>query len=239
MIPALALVAAGCGDSNAPFAGVPNEGVLSSCSIEFFDGGPGAGGIPALVNPSLEAAPVVQYLPDEARVIGIERNGIARAYPFALMWWHEVANDTIGGEPVVITYCLLTGSGLGFDRQVEGQVHEFGVSGLILENNLTLFDRETTSLWHQLSLQALCGPAAGTELRRLPVIETTWGHWKSLYPNSTVLALNTGYPLQYGRYPYGDYDERDNDALLFPSRWFSPAPRRSAEPVVPPGRRAW
>ena len=142
-----------------------------------FDGGVGRDGIPALTTPDIGTEDDEALLRDVDRILGVAINGTARAYPFFVLWWHEIVNDTLGGEPVLVTYCPLTGSGLAFDPRHDGRALNFGVSGLLFENNLMMFDRETESLWPQLLLGAGCGPERGAELRRVPVVETTWGEW--------------------------------------------------------------
>jgi hypothetical protein len=130
-----------------------------------------------------------------------------------------VVNDTLGGEPVLVTYCPLTGSGIAFDPRVNGEPRNFGVSGLLYRSNLTMFDRTTESLWNQMLLQGMCGLERGKELARVPIVETTWAHWKELYPNTTVMTENTGFlELPYGLYPYGGYDDPFNDFVAFLSR---------------------
>ena len=213
----LALLAAcGGGGTDAPQLDclLPSE--------HLYPGGPPRDGIPALTNPDIvEARNASPFVRDFERVLGIVVNGVARAYPFGVLWLHEIANDTLGGEPVLVTYCPLTGSGIAFDPTVDGEVRNFGVSGLLFENNLMMFDRRTNSLWGQMFHQARCGPATGSELTRIPVVETTWLRWSEMYPNSTVLTTNTGFDRPYGQYPYGDYNIPNNAGLLFPSTAFS------------------
>jgi hypothetical protein len=191
------------------------------CTIpqsDFYDGGPGPDGIPALDFPEVardEAA--WQALQDTDRVLGITVDGEARAYPLAILWWHEMVNDTLGGRNILVSYCPLTGSGLAFDPIFDGELKIFGVSGLLYENNLIMFDRQTRSLWNQLLLGSQCGPDRGKALPRIPIIETTWSHWRALHPNTTVVTRNTGWERNYDEYPYGDYDREANDRTLFPS----------------------
>lgn len=185
-------------------------------------------GIPALTHPRLlSAVDAPRAYDDDDRVLGVVINGAARAYPLLILWWHEIVNDTLGGEPVLVTYCPLTGSGLAFDPRIRGRVRNFGVSGLLYENNLVMFDRlsggGTESLWNQLLMGAQCGAEKGTELRRVPVVETTWARWRELYPETSVLSKATGHTRNYGAYPYGNYDEPDNPTLLFPSSPWNPA----------------
>jgi hypothetical protein len=187
-------------------------------SDEIFDAGVGRDGIPALDFPESVAAPAASgFMHDTMRVIGVEVNGEARAYPLFLFWWHEIVNDTLGGQQVLVSYCPLTGSGLAFDPAFDGKARIFGVSGLLFENNLVMFDRETESLWVQMLMGAQCGPERGAPLFRIPVVETTWGHWKALHPATAVITDQTGFDRPYGAYPFGGYDEPDNDVTLLPS----------------------
>lgn len=179
-------------------------------------------GIPALTHPRLlSAADAPPAYNDSDRVLGVVINGAARAYPLLILWWHEIVNDTLGGEPVLVTYCPLTGSGLAFDPRIRGRARNFGVSGLLYENNLVMFDRlsggGTESLWNQLLMGAQRGAEKGTELKRVSVVETTWGRWRELYPQTSVLSTATGHIRDYGAYPYGNYDDPNNPWLLFPS----------------------
>ncbi len=185
-------------------------------------------GIPALTFPRLlSAVDAPRAYNDDDRVLGVVINGTARAYPLVILWWHEIVNDTLGGEPVLVTYCPLTGSGLAFDPRIRGRVRNFGVSGLLYENNLVMFDRlsggGTESLWTQLLMGAQCGTEKGAALTRVSVVETTWARWRQLYPETTVLSKATGHTRNYGAYPYGNYDAPDNPERLFPGSPWNPA----------------
>ena len=190
---------------------------------QLFAGGPGRDGIPALNTPLFVKAADAGFMSESDRVLGVEINGVARAYPLIVMWWHEIVNDTLGGDNVVVSYCPLTGSGLAFSGLVNGAFRVFGVSGLLFENNLVMFDRQTNSLWNQLLMGAKCGTEAGKALSRVPAVETTWKQWLAAHPETTVLSLTTGFQRPYGLYPYGNYDVPDNAETFFPSSRFGDA----------------
>ena len=206
---------AGCGSETT----VEPEPIQLVCTIptdDIFAGAAGRDAIPALSDPEIARATSAAFMRDSDRVLGVEINGEARAYPFGILWWHEVINDTIGGQPVLITYCPLTGSGIAFNPTVQGATRNFGVSGLLYLSNLIMFDRESNSLWNQMGLGAQCGPDRGLDLSRLAITETDWIHWKNVHPNTTVITPNTGFGNRpYFEYPYPGYDDINNNFVDF------------------------
>jgi len=138
-------------------------------------------------------------------ILGIEFGNVAKAYPVRILNWHEVVNDDVGERPVLISWCPLCGSGVVYDPRLEGRRYTFGVSGLLYQQNLLLFDYETDSLWSQLQGQAVTGSMAGTFLELLPVRTTTWEDWKAEHPQTSVLSFQTGYKRDYARDPYQDF----------------------------------
>lgn len=178
-------------------------------------------GLPALVDPPViradEIVPGVRLagvraLHDGEPVIGVVVNGEARCYPHWVMVWHEVANDTLGGRPILVTYSGLCDSSVVFDRAVGGRVRAFGVSGLLYNSNLLMYDRdppegESESLWSQLLFRAVAGPAAerGETLEILPAIVTSWLEWRLRHPGTTVLLPDPQRRRLYRRDAYMAY----------------------------------
>jgi hypothetical protein len=192
-----------------------NGFTLSSHTVdadEIRQGGPGRDGIPALNDPNFVVAAESSWDDDE-RVIGLEIGGEARAYPLAVLVWHEIANDTLGGKPVLVTYCPLCGTGMAFSREVEGRARTFGVSGLLYRSDLLLFDRQTDTLWSQISAEAVTGSSQGTRLQLVRSRMLTWREWRAKHPGSTVLTTDTGHRRSYDRSPYGDYS-RSGDVMF-------------------------
>ncbi|MFB6117970.1 DUF3179 domain-containing protein [Halosegnis sp.] len=128
----------------------------------------------------------LQGLADETAVIGIERDGRARAYPLAILDWHEIVNDTFGG-PLLVTYCPLCGSAVVAERTAGGKATTFGVSGKLWRNNLVLYDERTRSLWSQLLATAIQGELTGERLTLVPSTFTSWGTWRDTHPETGVL----------------------------------------------------
>jgi hypothetical protein len=207
---------------------------LSPCLIpcdEIVAAGLPKDGLPALMMPRLMSAAAVdslnqaergKYLVSDDRVIGLVIAGMARAYPLRVLNWHEVANDTLGGQPVAVTYNPLCDASAGFSRRVTGQELEFGVSGLLYNSNLLLYDRREDghdeSLWSQLQARAVTGPAAaaGRELTVLPIAVVSWADWCSWHPHTTVPYPEQEFRASYKRNPYGSY--YGSDRLRFPVR---------------------
>lgn len=180
---------------------------------EVQDGGPGKDGIPALTNPPFVTVAQVDYLTPQDLVIGVRIGNDTKAYPHLILDSHEIVNDSIGDTGFVLSYCPLTGSGMVWNLIADAQDKTFGVSGLLYNSNLILYDRDTDSLWSQMLMLCVNGPKIRTVPQMIHVIETTWATWQLLFPNSQVLSIDTGFFGSY-TYPYGNY--KTSDSLLFP-----------------------
>jgi hypothetical protein len=166
---------------------------------EIHAGGPVRDGIPSIDEPKFVAAGDADFLRGSDDVLGIVRNGVARAYPIRIMNWHEIVNDDIGGERIALTYCPLCGTGVAFASKSGGRPLSFGVSGLRYNSDMLLYDRETESLWSQIKKQAIAGPLAGRKLDALPLIHTTWSAWLRDHPGHGGVSGTTR--LMRGRSP--------------------------------------
>ncbi|MBN1341766.1 MAG: DUF3179 domain-containing protein [Phycisphaerae bacterium] len=196
---------------------------LTTCLIsrkEIRAGGPPKDGIPALTRPPTVPGHEARHLGDDDRVIGISLGQESRAYPLAILNYHENVNDELGRKSIAVTYCPLCDSAIVFDRVVDGQTRDFGISGLLYNSNVLLYDRQPSgrgeSLWSQLQMRAVAGPAAqrGLKLSALPCELTPWADWKNRHPDTTVLSANTGFARDYRRNPYSRYFA--SDRLMFP-----------------------
>lgn len=184
---------------------------LSNASIpvnEIKDGGPPKDGIPSIDKPEFKEASAMQ-LDEQTRVLGVKVNGVAKAYPVPIMNFHEIVNDEFAGQPVVVTYCPLCGSGVAFDARINEERRTFGVSGLLYNSDVLLYDRQTESLWSQIMMEAVAGPLQGEKLQMLPTMNTSWGEWKKKHPDTQVLTENTGYQRDYSRSPYQGYEQSE------------------------------
>jgi len=147
----------------------------------------------------------LNYLDDNDLVVGVKVNDSYIAYPHSILNWHEVINE----QDYTISYCPLTGSALNINSN-----YGFGVSGMLYNSNLIMYDKSTNSYWPQMFLKSAFGEEKGTKIPMNPLLETTWKTWKLLFPETKAISSNTGYSRDYNSYPYGDY--KNNQEIFFP-----------------------
>lgn len=151
---------------------------------------------------------------DSSTVLGLNFEGVTKAYPLDILQWHEGVNDRIDNQLFLVSYATLSGSGIAFDRRVDGNVLEFRISGLLFNSNTILFDRQSDSHWLQFQKKGVNGLFSGTNLQIVPLFEMNWGSWKKYFPSSQVLNNQTGFNRPYQTYPYGDYLTNDSKILF-------------------------
>ena len=196
---------------------LPNDSLNDSDWLvpasEVRDGGPGKDGIPAISDPQFDLVDQTTYLDDNDLVLIYSYAGEIRIYPHRILDWHEIINDKIADKAIAITYCPLTGTASGWDRNIGGVETTFGVSGLLYNSNLIPYDRETDSNWSQMNLKCINGELMGKSAKAYQILETKWSTAKAWFPNAMVLTQQTGFTRNYSQYPYGPY--RTSDQLIF------------------------
>ncbi len=174
---------------------------------------------------SLNRAERGKYLVSEDLVVGVVVGGVARAYPVRVLDWHEVVNDTIGGEPVLVAWHPLSGVATAFERRVDDRVPEFSVSGLVWNSHHVLHDRGLDgeeSLLVPLLGRAIGGPWRDRELRRIRCALVTWQEWLAAYPDARVPRPSSDMKPAYKRDPYGNY--ASGDVVRYPVTRLPPLP---------------
>ncbi len=156
-----------------------------------------------------------RWLDDREPVVRMEIDGEARAYPLQILTWHEIVNDRIGEVPVTVTFCPLCYSAIAFDRRVDGEILDFGVSGMLRHSDLVMYDRQTHSLWQQLTGTGIVGTHMDTRLTKVPAQIISFRQFRDAHPNSRVLSRETGHQRDYGRNPYVGYDDIAKQPWLF------------------------
>jgi hypothetical protein len=181
---------------------------------EILSGGPPKDGIPAIDAPVFESVDAAAtWLSDRDPVILFAAGADVRAYPLAVLIWHEIANDTVGGRPVAVTFCPLCNASIVFDRTFDGQVLDFGTTGKLRNSDLIMYDRQTETWWQQFTGQGIVGEHAGAQLAFLPSQVISFGDFAAEFPAGQVLARP---PLgrSYGANPYTSYDTTDRPFLF-------------------------
>lgn len=158
-----------------------------------------------------------RYLRDDDVVFGLQLNGEARAYPRRIVAWHELVEDEVGEQPVVLVFCRPCGGAVAFDPRAGDERYTLGASGLVHESRTLLFDAETGSLWDPLTGRPIAGPllGRGIELDRYPLLTTTWGDWIARHRSTFTLDLDTGFVRDYAP-GAGLRDEPQSDEPEFP-----------------------
>jgi hypothetical protein len=188
--------------------GSQGPGPLDALRDAVVDTGVGRDHIPALFSPRYISVSNASLSMDDGEVVFVATffpDGV-RIYPQLIMVWHEVVNDFIDdSQPVAITYCPLTGSLAAYRANIDRTLLSFGVSGRLLNSNTVLYDYFSASSWSQITGQCFDGLFKGRHLTRLPMLWSTWGRARQLWPDGKVLSRSTGIRRSYGHDPYGSY----------------------------------
>jgi len=222
-----------------PFAAAWPETDFTRSMIDLGDvisGGPPKDGIPALNDPAFVSVATETALLEREPVMTVAIEGqIARAYPIRYLMWHEVVNDSIGGMPVLVTFCPLCNTGMVFDPRLDGQTLNFGVSGLLRHSDMIMYDRGTESWWQQALGEGIVGTHTGRRLRQLPAVMENWAAFRTAHPDGLVMA-EPDWSRAYGSNPYQGYDT--SRPFLY-SGENPPHGIPALERVVRVGNRAW
>ncbi len=154
-----------------------------------------------------DVATANDWLEDREPGILLEVAGEAIFYPIRILISHEIVNDERGEVPFSLTYCPLCNTAAAFDRRVHGEVLRFGVSGLLRNSDLVMWDDATVSLWQQTTGEAIVGDLAGTQLEYFPTSVVRWADFKATHLGGDVLSRDSG-PFNYGSNAYVGYTSR-------------------------------
>ncbi|MBL8096115.1 MAG: DUF3179 domain-containing protein, partial [Anaerolineales bacterium] len=183
---------------------------------EILSGGPPKDGIPAIDDPVFEAVAVADaWLEPQEPVVLVTIGGEARAYPIQILIWHELVNDTVGGTPVVVSFCPLCNTAIVFERTFAGQPLTFGTTGRLRFSNLIMYDRQTETWWQQATGEAIAGEHTGGQLTFVPATIVAWADFRAAHPEGRVLSRDTGFARDYGRNPYPGYDDVAQPPFLY------------------------
>jgi hypothetical protein len=161
--------------------------------------------IPPIDTPKFEPIATATWLGEREPGALVRFGGEVRFYPLSILTRHEIVNDRFGDVPVAVTFCPLCNTAIAFDARVDGQALRFGVSGLLRNSDLVMWDQATTSLWQQITGEAIVGDFAGARLELIPTSIVSYGEAVEDFPEALSLARDTGFPIQYGVNPYFGY----------------------------------
>lgn len=238
---ALTLIATGSGHAQDNwFSRAWPETDFSRVGIDLAEvrsGGPGKDGIPAITAPTfIAAADETRLDPREPVMTYVPEGSAARAYPIRYLTWHEIVNDEVDGRPITVTFCPLCNTGMVFDPTVDGQVLEFGVSGLLRHSDMIMYDRQTESWWQQALGEGIVGAFTGERLEQLPAWMESWEAFLAAHPDGVVMDQPAA-SRAYGLNPYEGYDTSARPFLYAgenPPHGIDPLAR-----VLRVGNRAW
>ena len=165
--------------------------------------------------------------PDNFPIAVLRIGEVARGYPLHILTFHEIVNDEVAGVPVVASFCPLCNTALAFDRRVDGQVLDFGVSGNLRHSDLIMWDRQTETWWQQATGEGIVGRHAGVQLKFLPMSVLSYGDFKRSFPEADILTEETDFNYIYGNNPFPNYDSGGVPRYLI----------RRADPRLPPLER--
>jgi len=179
---------------------------------EIISGGVGRDGIPPLDNPTFDAQTTSDlWLQLQSPVITVEINGVARAYPLAILTRHEIVNDVVDSTPIAVTFCPLCNSAIVYDRRVDGDILRFGVSGFLRNSDLIMWDDKTQSWWQQFTGEGIVGTYTNKLLSIISSQVVSYGAFKEQYPDGEVLSTQG---RNYGDNPYVGYDSSSQPFLF-------------------------
>lgn len=149
--------------------------------------------------PSLTMVPAARNTIEPTRlIVGIEREGEARAYPMRLIGYHHQVRDSIAGRPVLVTYCTVCRTGRVFSPVVNGSLETFRLVGMD-HFNAMFEDTRTGSWWRQATGEAIVGPLKGKLLQEIPSRQMTLAQWLALHPKSLIMQADTAFREKYAK----------------------------------------
>ncbi|TQV81052.1 DUF3179 domain-containing protein [Aliikangiella coralliicola] len=181
---------------------------------ELYQGCPARDCIPAIDKPRFKSIDQTSLFNDDDLMFVVSYQGLTKVYPRKIMQVHEIVNDRFNDKPVAMTYCPLCGSVVVFKPFIDGKRVEFGVSGLLHNSDLVMYDRLSNTLWGQVTGRAIVGPHTGKRLSTLSSSVGTFKEVKSIYPNALVLEPPKAESNQYQKFHYEKYTQ--SDKLMFP-----------------------
>jgi hypothetical protein len=129
-------------------------------------------------------------------VLGVTHNGQAKAYPIQFLGYHHQVRDSVGGKPIMVTYCTVCRTGRVFEPVVNGKTEDFRLAGMD-HYNAMFEDKTTRSWWRQVTGEAVAGKLKGQFLPEFPYTQTTLSKWIDLFPNTLIMQPDKKFQVEY------------------------------------------
>ena len=129
-------------------------------------------------------------------IVGVARNGAAKAYPIQFIGYHHQVIDTLAGQPIMVTYCTVCRSARVYEPTVNGKNEAFRLVGMD-HFNAMFEDKTTGSWWRQATGEAITGKLKSTLLPEVPCVQMALNQWFALHPNSLVMQPDPNFQVQY------------------------------------------
>ena len=143
-------------------------------------------------------------------VIGVTNNGEAKAYPIRFLGYHHQVQDTVGGKPLLVTYCTVCRTGRVYEPLVNGKPEQFRLVGMD-HFNAMFEDATTKSWWRQVTGEAITGKLKGQQLPEFFSTQTSLTKWLELNPNTLVMQEDPSFVNEYdttGKFESGKSDSK-------------------------------
>lgn len=194
-------------------------------------------------NPDFQSVHALTAIGPLEPVLSVVVDDDARAYPLRMLLWHEIVNDTVGGIPLLISYCPLCNSGVVYDRRIDGKILRFGNTGRIRHYDMVMYDHATESWWQQFTGEAILGAHAGTVLKPVPARLEALARFRERFPDGRVMVPDDPMRQPYGQTPhYGVdslWDTQSKTMLRERYPYDLPANVSPLTRVVVVGEKAW
>lgn len=184
---------------------------------EILSGGPPKDGIPSIDDPKfVDIATASEWLMGTEPVIVVTGKKSSRAYPLQILTWHEIVNDVLDDEAILVTFCPLCNASIVFKRTIDDVLYDFGTTGRLRRSDMVMYDRQTETWWQQFTGQGIIGKMNGVTLGQIPSHIVSFDSFKAHHPEGQVLSRDTGgVRRDYGRNPYAGYDDINSSPFLF------------------------
>jgi len=200
-------------------------------------GNVGKDGIPPIDNPKFTDASETEISNDQQGLL-VKIGDKSKFYPYQILFRHEIVNDELNGQPISITFCPLCGSGIVFNRELGSETLDFGVSGLLRESNLIMYDRQTESLWQQSIGKGLVGQYTDEQLEFIDSQLLTLEQAVEISSDLEILSADTGFNIDYNRLSYPGYNENDDYFIFRPSSLNERFPSKEIFQIVNTGEQS-